>query len=243
MSVVNNRIKREIEKFTSIASKWWDSRGPFKMLHEINPIRLEYIVSSIVKHYDVKDNNFFTKLSVLDVGCGGGIASIPLARLGFKVTGIDPGAENIESATNAAKLQTLDAEFLSASCEDLIEQKKVFDIVLCLEVLEHVDNPENFIKSLSQLVQKDGILILSTINRNLKSKLLAIYAAEYLLRLVPAGTHEWQKFLKPSELVNFCAKNRLKCLDISGMTYELLKGKWKITKDIDVNFFCSFRKI
>lgn len=235
----NSLIQDEVSKFTKIASKWWDLNGPFKMLHEINPLRIEYIISIAKKHLktEIKD------LNILDVGCGGGILSIPLARLGANVTGIDAGAENIKEAeSKAQENQSLKVNFENILLEEFTNEMKKFDIVICLEVLEHIENPGEFIKLLSTSTKEGGVLIMSTINRNLKSNLLAIGVAEYILGLVPKGTHDSNKFIKPSELEKYGSHSDLRIADLSGMSYSLFKQEWMISKDIDVNFFCTFIK-
>ncbi|MDX1923712.1 MAG: bifunctional 2-polyprenyl-6-hydroxyphenol methylase/3-demethylubiquinol 3-O-methyltransferase UbiG [Rickettsiaceae bacterium] len=235
-------IKNEIEKFTLVAKDWWDpTKLSFKMLHEINPVRLQYITDSIRNYFKFSGNDGFKKLKILDVGCGGGIASIPLAKLGASVLGIDAGEENIEAAKNQSQKLGIDTEFKCQKLEKM-QKDEVFDVVLCLEVIEHVEDPEKFIKNLSLRVKKGGLLILSTINKTLKSKLLAIYAAEYILRLIPAGTHSWEKFIKPSDLIKFSLKCGLQCKDISGISFSLLKQEWEISKDIDVNFIALLER-
>ena len=226
----------EIQKFTSIADSWWDTNGPFKTLHEINPTRLEYICHKIRDRLGKKD---ISGTKILDIGCGGGLISIPLARLGAKVTGIDVGKENIEAAKKHAATKGIAVEFLS---QDISTLKTKYDVVLCLEVVEHVDNLETFIHDISDLLKPNGIVIFSTINRTLKAFALAIGVAEYILRWVPRGTHSFDKFVKPSQLTKMLEANEINVLDITGMSYHLLDKRWDLSSDIDVNYFLTGKK-
>ena len=223
----------EIEKFTSLADSWWDIDGPFKTLHEINPTRLEYICNQIRKHIGKED---ISGLEILDIGCGGGIVSVPLARLNAKVTGLDAGPENIIAAKAYAKGEGLDIEYLSSDVSDI---HKKYDVVLCLEVVEHVDNLDEFLKNISHLLKPNGLVILSTINRTLKAFALAIASAEYILRWVPRGTHSFDKFAKPSELTNLLEANNINVLDIKGMSYNIFSKRWSLSDDIGVNYFLT----
>jgi 2-polyprenyl-6-hydroxyphenyl methylase/3-demethylubiquinone-9 3-methyltransferase len=230
---------KEINKFTSLASEWWSMSGSFKMLHEINPVRLEYIISQINLY---SKNKTIKNLKILDVGCGGGILSIPLARLEAKVTGIDLGKENIEIASKKAEEDGISVNFMNISVEELIEKKETYDVVICSEVLEHVENPKEFISSLSKLLKKSGILILSTINRTIKSKILAIGFAEYILRIIPTGTHDWNMFIKPSEMVKYAAISGLSVKYLKGMSFDIFKREWSLSSDLDINYFATFIK-
>jgi len=223
----------EIEKFTSVADSWWDVNGPFKPLHEINPTRLEYICNQIRKHIGKED---VSGLKILDIGCGGGIVSVPLARLGAKVTGVDLGAENIAVAKEYAASKKLEIEYINA---DISTLKTKYDVVLCLEVVEHVDNLEHFIQDLSKFLKPNGIAILSTINRTIKGFALGIVAAEYILRWVPRGTHSFDKFVKPSELTNLLEAQNINVSDVTGMSYNIFNKKWSLSDDIDVNYFLT----
>lgn len=223
----------EIEKFTSLADSWWDINGPFKTLHEINPTRLEYICNQIRKHIGNED---ISGVEILDIGCGGGIVSVPLARIGARVTGLDAGAENIMVAKEYAKREGLDIEYLSSDISDI---HKKYDIVLCLEVVEHVDNLDEFLKNISHLLKPNGLVILSTINRTMKAFALAIAAAEYILRWVPRGTHSFDKFVKPSEITNILEANNINVSDITGMSYNVFSKRWFLSNDISVNYFLT----
>lgn len=222
--------KSELEKFAKIADSWWDLDGPFKILHQINPVRLEYIKSQI------KD---ISKMHLLDLGCGGGIVSFPLEKMGAKVTALDAGKENIEAAKIEAKKRKSKIDFV---CSTIEEHKKSYDTIICLELLEHVDNPEDFIADTCKNLKKGGQIIFSTLNRNPKSYLLAIGMAEYLLRWVDKGTHDYKKFIKPSELVKILEQNNIKVTDISGMSYNVVSRSWNISKDVDVNYFVTGHK-
>ena len=225
-------MNHEIKKFTNIAYDWWNPSGKFRPLHQINFLRIEYIKSKILENYPNLKG-----LKILDVGCVGGLVSIPLARLGASVTAIDAGAENIEAAKS--HYESLDEElqikFEHKKLEDIDE---IYDVVICLEVIEHVENYAIF---LQQLVSKtENIMILSTINRNLKSYILGIVAAEYILRWVPAGTHEYSKFLKPSEIAAALPGYQIK--ELRGIEYDIWSRDFKLSKNIDVNYICTIGK-
>jgi 2-polyprenyl-6-hydroxyphenyl methylase/3-demethylubiquinone-9 3-methyltransferase len=220
--------KSEIEKFTKIADSWWDINGPFKMLHIINPVRLEYIKSQIGE--DLK------KIHILDLGCGGGILSFPLEKMGAKVSALDAGKENIEAAKLEAKKRKSKVDFIHSSIED---HKKSYDAIICLELLEHLDNPGEFIANIAKNLKKNGRIILSTLNRNPKSYMLAIGMAEYVLGWVDQGTHDYSKFIKPSELAKMLEANNIKVTDIAGMSYNVITRSWKLSKDIAVNYFIT----
>jgi 2-polyprenyl-6-hydroxyphenyl methylase/3-demethylubiquinone-9 3-methyltransferase len=218
--------KDEIEKFSSLADKWWDLDGPFKILHEINPIRLEYICSKLGKD--------LANLSILDVGCGGGLISLPLAKLGAKVDAIDASSENITAAKLYAKNKKSNVNFISNPIE---KHSGSYDAVICLELIEHVDNLEEFISNIAKALNPGGKIIFSTINRNPKSYALAIGMAEYVLGWVPKKTHDFSKFVKPSELVKILEQNNIIVSDITGMSYNIFKRSWKLSPNVDVNYF------
>lgn len=223
--------KREIENFTTLAAQWWDETGPMKPLHALNPVRLRILKDWIG---EVKGK------TVLDIGCGGGIVCEPLARMGAKVTGIDAGAENIEAAKAHAKQSDLDITYKATTAEDF---KGQFDVVLALEIIEHVDDPEFFIQSLLKLCKPKGRIIISTINRNAKSFALAKIAAEYILRWVPAGTHDFKKFRKPSEIAAWFGDDA-KITDMRGLVYNPLKRMFSESqRDVDVNYFIFAAKV
>lgn len=222
--------KSELEKFAKIANSWWNLQGPFKILHQINPVRLEYIKSQI---------GDIDKMHLLDLGCGGGIVSFPLEKIGAKVTAIDAEYKNIEAAKIEAKKRKSKIDFV---CSTIEEHKKSYDAIICLELLEHVDNLEDFISNTCNNLKKGGKIIFSTLNRNTKSFLLAIGMAEYVLRWVDKGTHNYNKFIKPSELVKILEQNNIKVTDISGMSYNVINRSWKLSKDVDVNYFVTGHK-
>jgi 2-polyprenyl-6-hydroxyphenyl methylase/3-demethylubiquinone-9 3-methyltransferase len=218
--------KDEVEKFSSLADTWWDLDGPFKILHEINPIRLEYICSKL--------GNNLANSSILDVGCGGGLISLPLATLGAKVDAIDASSENIEAAKLHAKIKKSPVKFI---CNPIEKHKGSYHAIVCLELIEHVDNLEEFVKNIAEALKPGGKIIFSTINRNPKSYALAIGMAEYVLGWVPKKTHDFSKFVKPSELVKILEQNNIIVSDITGMSYNILKRSWGLSRNVDVNYF------
>ena len=198
MTTIN---KEEIQKFSNLADEWWDVNGKFKPLHMFNPVRIEYILEEISKHFKIKRKKklFLENLNILDIGCGGGLISEPMARLGAKVTGIDASAKNIKVASLHSKKSNLKIKYLNSSPEKMSEKEK-FDIILNLEIVEHVDNLDLYLLSCKNLLKKDGLMFTATINRTLMSYIKAILGAEYILRWLPIGTHDWNKFVKPEEL-------------------------------------------
>ncbi len=215
-------------KFSALSSHWWDVNGPFRILHEINPVRLTYIFEKI--------GGNLPNLNILDVGCGGGLISIPLARSGAKVTAIDASKENIQAAQLHAAEKNIKINFICTTAE---EHKGQYDVVLCLELVEHVDNLDEFVYNLTRLAKPGGLIIFSTLNRTVKSYLLAIGAAEYILGWVPAGTHNFAKFIKPSALTKLLENNNITVSDIKGMSYNIINGSWGLSDDVNVNYFLS----
>jgi len=193
--------KEEIQKFSKLADEWWDVNGKFKPLHMFNPIRIEYIIEQIKQHFKIKENrtNFLNGLNILDIGCGGGLISEPMTRLGGKVTGIDASEKNIKVAKIHSEKNKLKINYINKSPEQLKNDKK-FDIILNLEIVEHVDNVSLYLDSCNNLLKKNGLMFTATLNRSLISYFKAIIGAEYILRWLPIGTHDWNKFLKPEEL-------------------------------------------
>lgn len=235
-------VEKEILQFDALGEKWWDEDGPMKPLHRLNPVRMEYLKRMICAHNDREPARLrsLQGLSVADVGCGGGLVAEPLARMGAAVTGIDAGAENIKVARQHAKAQGLDIDYRTATAEKTAASKEKFDVVTALEIIEHVDDVDLFVKSCCDMVAKDGMIVLSTLNRTAKSYLLGIIAAEYVLRWVPAGTHDWKKFLKPSEIAQRLEKNGFTVTDVCGLVYDPISRAFSLSKtDLDVNYFIT----
>ncbi len=240
MSTIN---KKEIEKFSKMADEWWDTEGKFKPLHKLNPLRISYIKKKIISHFNVKSKIFPLKnIELLDIGCGGGLLSEPMCRLGANVTAIDASQKNINLASYHSKKNKLKINYLCKSPENL-DSKKKFDVILNMEVVEHVNDLNFFLKKSSLLLKKNGIMFIATINKTLKSYIFAIVGAEYILKWLPIGTHEWNKFVKPEELIKLGKKNSLEILEIDGVNLNILKNEWVITKDKSVNYISQFRKI
>ena len=234
--------KKEIEKFSRIAREWWNPEGKFKPLHKFNPIRISYIKNNIIKSFNLKDKNKpLEKIKILDIGCGGGLLSEPMCRLGAEVVGIDASEKNIKVAKLHAKENNLNIKYLCASPETL-NHDKGFDVILNMEIIEHVEDVEFFLKSCSKLLRNKGIMFVATLNKTLKSYLFAIVGAEYILRWLPIGTHEWEKFVKPSDLINILKKLDLKLDTIDGMKFNLIKDEWSITSDKSINYIGKFIK-
>ena len=235
--------KEEIQKFSRLADEWWDVNGKFKPLHMFNPIRIEYITENIKKYFKIekKEDNFLKGLNILDIGCGGGLISEPMARLGANVTGIDASNKNIEVAKLHSKKNGLKINYLNKSPENLSDVEK-FDIILNLEIVEHVDNVNLYIKSCYKLLKKNGLMFTATLNRSLTSYVKAIIGAEYILRWLPIGTHDWNKFFKPEELQQVLSKEKFSTLDIKGLSFNPFLNKWKKSNDLSVNYMiCSFK--
>ena len=239
----NNTInKKEIEKFSKIAEEWWDPHGKFKPLHKFNPIRISYIKESIISSFKLKEKvKPLENVKILDIGCGGGLLSEPMSRLGAEVIGIDASDKNIEIAKFHAKKDNLNIKYLCASPEKLNTNTK-FDVILNMEIVEHVKDVDFFLQSCSKLLRKNGIMFVATINKTLKSYFFAIIGAEYILRWLPIGTHEWDKFVKPNELVKILEKYDLKLDSLDGMKFNLLKDEWKVSKDKSINYIGRFIK-
>ena len=215
--------KEEIDKFSKIADEWWDPDGKFKPLHAFNPIRIKYIKDNIIKHFKIEKKILpLSKLKILDIGCGGGLIAEPMTRLGASVTGIDASEKNIKIAKAHLRKNKLTVNYKCASPENFIYKEK-FDVILNLEIVEHVEDLELFIKKSSRLLKKGGLMYVATINKTLKSYLFAIIGAEYVLRWLPIGTHDWEKFVEPSTLISFGEKNFLKLNKIDGMKFDIIQ--------------------
>ena len=234
----------EVERFRVIASEWWDATGKFRPLHQLGPARLTFVRDELVQHFKLPANGLkpLAGLRLLDVGCGGGLVSEPLARMGATVLGLDPGRENVEAARTHASGQDLPLSYRVATVEELEAEGARFDAVVCLEVVEHVPDVKAFLKSCASLVRPGGAMILSTINRNLKSYALAIVAAEYVLGWLPRGTHQWERFVTPDELTRALAASGLTTSRFRGLTYDPLRDTWNLSADTDVNYLASAAK-
>lgn len=234
----------EVRRFAATAGEWWDPNGKYRPLHKLGPARLAFIRSRVLRHFDLSESTMrpFDGLSVLDIGCGGGLVSEPLARLGARVTGIDPGEENIAAARRHAEPQGLGIDYRACRAEDLVAAGKTFDVVVCLEVLEHVPDQASFVRLCAELVRPGGLLLLSTINRTLKSYALAIVGAEYVLRWLPIGTHRWDWFVMPDELVRYLGAAGLAPPSFEGLIYNPLADRWSLSSDCDVNYMAAAAK-
>jgi 2-polyprenyl-6-hydroxyphenyl methylase/3-demethylubiquinone-9 3-methyltransferase len=242
---MNTINKKEIDKFSKIANEWWNPEGKFKPLHKFNPIRIDYLKKNIIKHFDIKNkknNKPLNGVSILDIGCGGGLLSEPMFRLGAKVTGIDASEKNIKIAKFHSKKQNLKINYLCTSPDNMKGNEK-FDVILNMEIVEHVDNLDLFLKESSSHLKKNGIMFIATLNKTLKSYVFAIVGAEYILRWLPIGTHEWEKFVTPKYLSELSKKNNLKEKKIDGMKFDILNNQWMLTEDLSVNYISMFEKI
>jgi len=234
--------KKEIEKFSKIAAEWWDPEGKFKPLHKFNPIRIKYIKENIIHNFKLKNKSkSLSGINILDIGCGGGLLSEPMSRMGANVTGIDASDKNIKIAKLHSKKNKLKINYLCSSPEKL-KIKKKFDVILNMEIVEHVEDIDFFLKSCSKLLKKNGLMFVATINRTLKSYLFAIVGAEYVLRWLPIGTHEWEKFVKPEDLKKILIKYDLSLNKLEGMNFNIIKDEWNISKDLSVNYIAKFIK-
>ena len=239
MSSIN---KKEIEKFSKIAEEWWNPNGKFKPLHNFNPVRIKYIKENIIKDLNIKPSNRPLKnIKVLDIGCGGGLLSEPMCRMGANVVGIDASKKNIEVAKFHAKKSKLKIDYKVASPETL-KTKVKFDVVLNMEIVEHVADINFFIKESSKLLKKNGIMFIATLNKTLKSYMFAIIGAEYILKWLPIGTHDWEKFIKPADLINIAKNNNLVLKRLDGMKLNILDNKWKVGNDTSVNYIVKLIK-
>ena len=234
----------EVDRFARMAGEWWDTTGKFRPLHKIGPARLSFLRTRIGAHFGCPESALrpFKNLSILDIGCGGGLISEPLARLGASVTGIDPAPENIAAAQAHAEPQGLAIDYRACRAEDLVAAGETYDAVVSLEVVEHVPDPQAFIATCSALVGPGGLLVLSTINRTLKSFALAIVGAEYVLRWLPVGTHQWDRFVTPDEMAGHCAAAGLQHPSFEGLIYSPFTDRWTLGGDIDVNYMAAAAK-
>ena len=239
---MNSINKKEIEKFSKIAEEWWNPNGKFKPLHNFNPIRIKYIKENIIKDFKIKPSEKpLKKFNLLDIGCGGGLLSEPMCRLGANVVGIDASTKNIEVAKFHAKKNKLKINYKVASPEKL-KTKIKFDIILNMEIVEHVENIDFFIKESAKLLKKNGVMFVATLNKTLKSYAFAIIGAEYILKWLPIGTHDWEKFVKPGDLINILENNNLSLKKLDGMKFNILDNSWKVSNDTSVNYIVKLKK-
>lgn len=239
-----NLDEHEVAQFEALADDWWDPNGKFKPLHKIGPVRVGFIRDVAVAHFGLDDGAAkpLAGLKIIDIGCGGGLVCEPLARLGGDVTGLDPAGGGLETARAHAAASGLEITYRHERIEEVAGKGETFDIAVCLEVVEHVPDVEAFVASCASAVKPGGLLILSTINRNLKSYLLAIVGAEYVLRWLPRGTHDWNRFIKPRELRGFVEAAGMDPFQKRGMIYNPLGDTWRLSSDTDVNYVLAARK-
>jgi 2-polyprenyl-6-hydroxyphenyl methylase/3-demethylubiquinone-9 3-methyltransferase len=231
MSNVDNN---EVDKFSRLAKNWWNPNGELKTLHQVNPLRLKFIQ----KYTDLDSKN------IIDIGCGGGILTESLTTTNNSVSGLDASCEAITIAKEHAKQNNLNIRYINSTIEDFVAiENKEFDVISCMEMLEHVPDPESIIASIAKIIKKDGYFFASTLNRNLKSYLLSIVAAEHILKIVPKGTHEYAKFIKPYELIKVAEKYGFKALEITGIHYNPLNDSFKLGKNVDINYIIAFKKV
>jgi len=239
---MNSINKKEIEKFSKIAEEWWNPNGKFKPLHNFNPIRIKYIKENIIKDFKIKTSEKpLKKINLLDIGCGGGLLSEPMCRLGANVVGIDASVKNIKVAKFHAKKNKLKIDYKVASPEKLKTNLK-FDVILNMEIVEHVENVDFFIKESAKLLKKNGIMFVATLNKTLKSYAFAIIGAEYILKWLPIGTHDWEKFIKPNDLIKISKKNSLSLKKLDGLKFNILEDSWKVSSDTSVNYIVKLKK-
>ena len=228
----------EIERFAAIAESWWDPNGQFKPLHSLGPVRINYIKNTICNHFDIKPDadKPFKGLRVLDIGCGGGLLCEPMANFGADVIGADATEKNIHVASAHAEKSGLDIDYRHTTAEQLAEDNEKFDVIINMEVIEHVSDVDSFLTACRSLLKDNGVMLISTLNRTPKSFLFAIVGAEYILGWLPKGTHTWDKFFKPSELTKHLAHNGFAMQNLTGMSYQALNDTWKASDDLSVNY-------
>jgi 2-polyprenyl-6-hydroxyphenyl methylase / 3-demethylubiquinone-9 3-methyltransferase len=234
----------EVDRFARLASEWWDANGKFRALHRIGPARLAFLRDEMVRHFALAGGGLrpLAGLRVLDVGCGGGLIAEPLARLGAEVTGLDPAPETIEAARRHAVGEGLEIDYRAGRVEELVVEAAAFDAVVCLEVIEHVPDAAVFLQSCARLVRPGGLMLLSTLNRTLKAYLLAIIGGEYILRWLPVGTHQWDRFVTPDELARHLRSAGLAAPVVKGLVYNPLADTWSVGGDTDVNYLAAAAK-
>ena len=236
MTTIN---KEEIQKFSKLADEWWDVSGKFKPLHMFNPIRIDYILNKTKKHFNLKNEKLPLKgLKFLDIGCGGGLMSEPMYRLGADVTGIDASLKNIKIAEAHSKRNSLNINYLNKSPEEMNERDK-YDVLLNLEIVEHVEDVDLYFKSCAKLLKKNGIMFTATLNRTFTSYIKAIIGAEYILRWLPIGTHDWNKFFKPEEIKEKISRLDFKIDEVKGLEFNPITQKWKKSENLSVNYIVT----
>ena len=234
--------KKEIDKFSKLAEEWWDPNGKFKPLHNFNPVRLKYIKDSILKKYKNNDKKRPLKnIRILDIGCGGGLLCEPLSKLGAEVVGIDASEKNIKIAKLHSRENNLKINYFCASPENF-KIKGKFDVILNMEIVEHVENVNFFLNQSTKFLKKEGLMFVATLNKTLKSFFFAIIGAEYVLRWLPIGTHDWDMFIEPKKLINICKNNNLVLKDLFGVKYNLINNDWEVSKDTSINYLAKFEK-
>ena len=234
--------KKEIDKFSKLAEEWWDPNGKFKPLHNFNPVRMKYIKDSILKKYKNTDKKRPLKnIRILDIGCGGGLLCEPLSKLGAEVVGIDASEKNIKIAKLHSIENNLKINYFCASPENF-KIKGKFDVILNMEIVEHVENVNFFLNQSTKFLKKKGLMFVATLNKTLKSFFFAIIGAEYVLRWLPIGTHDWDMFIEPKKLINICKNNNLILQDLFGVKYNLINNDWEVSKDTSINYLAKFEK-
>lgn len=244
MNNISSIDEEELKKFSKTNQEWWDLNGEFRTLHEINPVRIDYIKSIILKHFELPNTSIkpLKNIKLLDIGSGGGLVCKPMYEFGADVTGIDANEHNTKAAMAYARERNLDIKYINNTVENyILENNEKYDVILCLEVIEHVANPKEFVQNISKLLKHDGILIFSTINRTFKSFTQAIIIAEYILGWVPKNTHKYSKFIKPSELVSMLKNTPLNLSELKGLKLSLPNRIWELSDDIDINYFAIFK--
>jgi 2-polyprenyl-6-hydroxyphenyl methylase/3-demethylubiquinone-9 3-methyltransferase len=228
----------EIARFAALAEAWWDPDGKFKPLHRLNPLRLGFLRERLIGHFGRDSGSLcpFQGLRLLDIGCGGGLVAEPMARLGFTVTGIDAAAEIVLTARSHAEQAGLAIDYRATAAETLAASGERFDVVLAMEIIEHVADLGAFLAAAAALVRPGGAFVAATLNRTAKSYLFAVVGAEYVLGWLPRGTHEWRRFVRPSELAAGLRRNGLRAREIAGVTYNPIADRWSLNRDLDVNY-------
>ena len=228
----------EVAKFSALAEEWWDPTGKFAPLHKFNPVRLAFIRDTVASHFgrDLRSLRPFGGLTLLDIGCGGGLLCEPMARLGFAVTGADPSAKNVRTAMAHATMSGLAIDYRESTAEALVAEGATFDVVLNMEVVEHVADLRAYLRACAKLVNPGGLMVVATLNRTLKALALAKIGAEYVLRWLPLGTHDWNRFVTPAELRRMLEESGLNPLKVQGVEFNPLAWEWRLSSDVDVNY-------